>query len=44
MNNEFGCAYFGQIVAKEVMHKSLNTNVKKKKASIFTRVVKKLTN
>ncbi len=44
MTNELGGAYIGQMIAKDAMHKALHGKAKKKKPSVFSRVVKKLTN
>ncbi len=44
MNNEIGGAYIGQMLARDAMHKALHGKVKKKKASVFSRVMKKLAN
>ncbi len=44
MMNELGGAYIGQMIAKDAMHKALNGKAKKRKASVFSRVVKKLMN
>lgn len=41
MGNEIGGAYIGQMIAKDAMHKALYGKAKKKKASIFARVMKK---
>ncbi|CAM3041079.1 hypothetical protein QTO01_04945 [Vibrio mytili] len=42
MNHEIGGAYIGQMIAKDVMHKALYGKSKKKKVSVFARIVKKL--
>lgn len=42
MGNELGGAYIGQMIAKDAMHKALYGKAKKKKASVFARVIKKL--
>ena len=42
MGNELGDAYIGQMIAKDAMHKALYGKAKKKKASVFARVMKKL--
>lgn len=44
MTNEIGGAYIGQMIAKDAMHKALHGKAKKKKASVFSRFVKKLAN
>ncbi|WP_286036626.1 hypothetical protein [Vibrio sp. SCSIO 43153] len=44
MGNELGGAYIGQMIAKDAMHKALNGKAKKKKPSMFTRLMKKLAN
>lgn len=44
MTNELGGAYIGQMIAKDAMHKALHGKTKKKKASVFSRVLKKLAN
>ena len=43
MSNELGGAYIGQMIAKDAMHKALYGPAKKKKASVFARIIKKLT-
>lgn len=42
MGYELGGVYFGQMIAKDAMHKALYGKAKKKKASVFARVIKKL--
>lgn len=44
MGYELGGVYFGQMLAKDAMHKALYGKVKKKKPSMFTRIMKKLAN
>ncbi len=47
MSNEIGGAYgayLGEMMAKNAMHKALYGKPKKKKASAFSRLMKKLAN
>ncbi|PFG58400.1 hypothetical protein ATG66_0950 [Vibrio sp. ES.051] len=46
MGNELGGAYIGQMIARDAMHKALygKGKTKKKKASFFARMMKKLAN
>ncbi|CAH1527727.1 MULTISPECIES: hypothetical protein [Vibrio] len=44
MGYELGGVYIGQMIAKDAMHKALYGKTKKKKPSMFARVMKKLAN
>lgn len=44
MGYELGGIYIGQMIGKEAMHNALYGKTKKKKPSLFARIVKKLAN
>ncbi|MDF2155362.1 hypothetical protein [Vibrio sp. CAU 1672] len=44
MGNELGGFYIGQMVGRDAMHKAMYGKAKKKKASVLTRIYKKLVN
>ncbi|MGR5130943.1 hypothetical protein [Vibrio alfacsensis] len=44
MGYELGGVYIGQMIGKEAMHKALYGKTKKKKPSMFARLMKKLAN